>query len=51
MTVSIAPSQVRGTVAAPPSKSMAHRLLLAAGLANGTSTVSGLGLTLPTGPI
>lgn len=45
MTVSIAPSQARGTVAAPPSKSMAHRLLLAAGLAYGTSTVSGLAMS------
>lgn len=42
MTVSIKPSTARGTVAAPPSKSMAHRLLLAAGLANGISTVAGL---------
>ncbi len=42
MTVLIEPSKACGTVAAPPSKSMAHRLLLAAGLADGTSTVAGL---------
>lgn len=42
MTVRIAPSRACGTVQAPPSKSMAHRLLLAAGLANGTSTVGNL---------
>ena len=32
MTITITPSQARGTVTAPPSKSMAHRLLLAAAL-------------------
>ena len=39
MTVTIRPGTARGTVAAPPSKSMAHRLLLCAGLARGTSVV------------
>ena len=32
MTITITPSQAKGTVTAPPSKSMAHRLLLAAAL-------------------
>lgn len=39
MTVRIAPSHPAGTVPAPPSKSMAHRLLLAAGLSKGTSRI------------
>ena len=42
MTVSIRPSTAKGIVAAPPSKSMAHRLLLCAGLSRGTSTVKNL---------
>ena len=42
MTVTIYPSRTRGTVAAPPSKSMAHRLLIAAGLAEGESVVTGI---------
>lgn len=32
----------KGSVAAPPSKSMAHRLLICAGLANGTSVINGV---------
>ena len=36
------PSTPKGSVAAPPSKSMAHRHLISAGLARGTSTVSGV---------
>ena len=39
MNLEIRPGAARGTVQAPPSKSMAHRLLLCAGLAEGTSTV------------
>ena len=39
MDIEIRPSRAEGTVKAPPSKSAAHRLLLCAGLANGTSTV------------
>lgn len=35
-------SSVRGTVTAPPSKSMAHRLLICAGLANGVSVINGV---------
>ena len=36
------PSTPEGSVEAPPSKSMAHRHLISAGLARGTSTVSGV---------
>ncbi len=39
MNVKITPSVPRGTVTAPPSKSMAHRLFICAGLAEGTSVV------------
>lgn len=42
MTVTILPSKPRGSVAAPPSKSMAHRLLICAGQAIGTQTVHGV---------
>ena len=36
------PSTPSGSVAAPPSKSMAHRHLICAGLAGGTGTVTGI---------
>lgn len=39
MRVEIKPSTPRGTVTAPPSKSMAHRLLICAGLSAGESVV------------
>lgn len=42
MTVTFLPSKPRGSVEAPPSKSMAHRLLLCAGLAIGEKTVHGV---------
>ena len=42
MRAVIRPSRARGVVAAPPSKSMAHRLLIGAGLARGESVVRGL---------
>lgn len=42
MTVEIKPSSAHGTVSAPPSKSMAHRLLICAGLAVGESAVRGI---------
>lgn len=42
MNVTILPGKAAGTVAAPPSKSMAHRLLICAGLAEGISRISGL---------
>lgn len=42
MNVSIRPGKAIGSVMAPPSKSMAHRLLICAGLASGTSHIRGL---------
>ena len=42
MTVTIRPSKPVGSVAAPPSKSMAHRLLICAGQAIGAQTVHGV---------
>lgn len=39
MRVEIKPSRLSGTVIAPPSKSMAHRLLICAGLSAGESVV------------
>ena len=39
MRVDISPSRLCGTVTAPPSKSMAHRLLICAGLCEGESVV------------
>ena len=36
------PSTPSGNVAAPPSKSMAHRLLISAGLSNGVSRITGV---------
>ena len=42
MNVRIEPSAPCGAVAAPPSKSMAHRLLLCAGQAIGSQTVHGV---------
>lgn len=37
MNVRLTPSEVRGTVTAPPSKSMAHRAILCAALAPGAA--------------
>ena len=42
MRVKIGKGTARGTVQAPPSKSMAHRLLICAGLADGTSVIHGI---------
>ncbi len=39
MTVTIFPSRASGSVTAPPSKSVAHRMLIASGLANGESVI------------
>ena len=39
MQVKISPHKACGSVTAPPSKSMAHRLLIAAGLAEGKSVI------------
>ena len=42
MDVQITPQKLSGRVTPPPSKSMAHRLLIAAALADGISTVRGV---------
>lgn len=42
MIVKVFPSSCRGTVRVPPSKSMAHRALLCAALADGTSALDGI---------
>lgn len=42
MTVTIKPGKADGTVAAPPSKSMAHRLLICAGMSEGESVIGGI---------
>ncbi|MCD8073407.1 MAG: 3-phosphoshikimate 1-carboxyvinyltransferase [Alistipes sp.] len=45
MKALILPMQLRGTVVPPPSKSQAHRLIIAAALADGTSRISGVALS------
>ncbi len=42
MNVILQPSALFGSVEAPPSKSMAHRLLIGAGLATGESVIDGV---------
>ncbi len=42
MKIEIKPGKGHGKMDAPPSKSMAHRLLIGAGLANGKSTIEGI---------
>ena len=42
MRASIEPSKAYGTVVAPPSKSVAHRLLIAAALAEGESEIQNI---------
>ena len=42
MNLTIRPGRAVGTVAAPPSKSMAHRLLICAGLSEGVSHIRGV---------
>ena len=42
MKIKIEKGKAKGEIIAPPSKSMAHRLLIAAALAKGTSTVCGI---------
>lgn len=42
MTVTVPKSTARGSVSAPPSKSMGHRLLISAALAEGESTIRGI---------
>ena len=45
MIVTIKPSKAEGRMFAPPSKSMAHRLLICAGCAEGTSVISNVDLS------
>ena len=42
MTVTISPAPLHGAITPPPSKSQAHRLLIAAALAQGESAISNL---------
>jgi 3-phosphoshikimate 1-carboxyvinyltransferase len=42
MTVTVTPRKLSGSITPPPSKSQAHRLLLAAALAEGDSLIQGL---------
>lgn len=42
MRVEIKPSHLHGMMEAPPSKSMAHRLLICGGLSEGTSVIRGI---------
>lgn len=43
MIVKVTPAQCHGSVQVPPSKSMAHRALICAGFAGGTSRLEGIG--------
>lgn len=45
MDITITPAKLKGTVTPPPSKSQAHRLLLAAALAGGESVISNVALS------
>ena len=45
MNVTITPGPLSGTVTPPPSKSQAHRALIAAALAQGDSAVSNVALS------
>ncbi|MEE1314979.1 MAG: 3-phosphoshikimate 1-carboxyvinyltransferase [Faecalimonas sp.] len=45
MRAIITPSQAKGHVLAPPSKSMAHRMLMGAGLSEGTSVIRNIELS------
>ena len=42
MKITLEKGRAAGTVKAPPSKSMAHRMLICAALANGTSVINGI---------
>ncbi|MDE7399149.1 MAG: 3-phosphoshikimate 1-carboxyvinyltransferase [Oscillospiraceae bacterium] len=42
MDLQIVPSELRGAVTVPPSKSVAHRMIIAAALADGVSRISNL---------
>ena len=45
MRISITPSKAQGKIFAPPSKSMAHRMLIGAGLAEGESIIENVDLS------
>lgn len=45
MNLTITPNKLKGTITPPPSKSQAHRLIIAAALAKGTSTVENVALS------
>ena len=45
MSITITPKILSGRVTVPPSKSMAHRLLICAGLSDGTSTIKNIALS------
>jgi len=45
MKVSITPGKANGLIQAPPSKSMAHRMLIGAGLAKGISIINNITLS------
>ena len=42
MKITVEKGRAEGTIKAPPSKSMAHRMLICAALANGTSVINGI---------
>lgn len=45
MNITITPAKLAGTITPPPSKSQAHRLIIAAALAEGTSVISNVALS------
>ncbi len=45
MKATITPGKAKGIVLAPPSKSMAHRMLMGAGLSEGTSVIQNIDLS------
>lgn len=45
MNVTITPTRLRGTLTVPPSKSQAHRLLIAAALADGDSQLTNVAMS------
>ena len=45
MTITTTPTKLSGAVTPPPSKSQAHRLLIAAALAHGESVISNVALS------
>lgn len=45
MNIAVSPSGLKGTISAPPSKSAAHRAVIAAALANGRSVIKGVDMS------